>query len=306
MKTLQFTSLVSLLDHYDTEQKCLDALIEQRWHGKIVCPHCRVEGKVWTTNIGYRCARKECNKKFTATVGTIFESSKISLRLWFAAIYVVTSHRKGISSMQLGRDLKITQKSAWFLLARIREMLRDKSPTPFTGVVEADETYVGGKTHNKHASKRTKNAKGRSLKDKAAVLGIAERNGRVRAFHVLSTAASVVTPIIQDNVHPDARIMTDEWEAYRLLHNVYSHEFVRHGQKEFVRGECYTNTIEGFWSQLKRQIYGIHHFVTAKHLQRYCNEAAWRWNERRTIDPERLPLALSMCTGRLKYATLIQ
>lgn len=162
--TSQFNSLLQVLDFFKDEETCKKYLANQRWSLGVTCPHCGSE-KVYTTNRGFKCGNKECHKKFTVISGTIFENTKIGLRTWFAAMYLCTAHKKGISSLQLSRDLNITQKTAWFLLHRIREMLSENAPELLEGTVEVDETYVGGKNKNRHNNKKKKDGE----KDKTAV-----------------------------------------------------------------------------------------------------------------------------------------
>jgi len=172
-----FKTLVQLLDFFKDEETCKQYLEQQRWSGNPACPFCGVINP-YKTNRGFKCRDKACHKKFTVTVGTIYENSKVGLRTWFAAIYLCTSSKKGISSLQLSRQLGTTQKTAWFVLHRIREMLRAKAPHMLNNTVQVDETYIGGLEKNKHKSKRNKNAQGRSDK-KAAVFGLLETNGKV-------------------------------------------------------------------------------------------------------------------------------
>ncbi|MEZ0004915.1 transposase-like protein [Flavobacterium sp. 28YEA47A] len=299
-----FDSLFQLLDHFTTEEICEEHLAVIRWNGEAVCPYCestRVNALKGKTK-RYKCY--ECRKQFGVKVGTIFHDSKISLRKWFVAIYLVTSHKKGISSHQLARDLKITQKSAWFVLQRIRETYSPQAGT-FSNEVEIDETYIGGKEKNKHASKQVKGTQGRSIKTKSPVLGILERSGKVYAVPVKDTKADTILPIMVAKVDSGATVYTDEYRAYSSLHKSFNHDFVRHSANEYVSGSVHTNNIENFWSLLKRGLDGIYHHVSDKHLGRYVNEFTFRYNNRGLSEGSKFDVALAIgTTKRLKYKTL--
>lgn len=298
-----FDSLFQLLDYFTTEEKCEAHLAAIRWNGEPVCPYCE-STKVNTlkgATARYKCYG--CRKQFSVKVGTIFHDSKLSLRKWFVAIYLVTAHKKGISSHQLGRDLNITQKAAWHVLQRIREVYNENAEK-FTNVVEVDETFIGGKEGNKHADKKTKGAQGGS--NQTPVLGILERNGKVYATPVVNRQAKTLVPIMVDKVEAGATIYTDEHRSYRSLHQNFTHSFVCHNAKEYVRGEVHTNGIENFWSLLKRGIDGIYHQVSDKHLERYVNEFTFRYNNRNLSEGSKFDVALANGTNkRLSYKELV-
>jgi len=300
----QFKNLIELFDYFKDDDTCKQFLAEQRWGKNVTCPHCG-HNKVYVTNRGYKCAAKTCYKKFSATVGTVYENSKVPLRTWFAAMYLVTAHKKGISSLQLSRDLGITQKTAWFVLHRVREMVKIKAPNKLRNVVEVDETYVGGKNKNRHADKKILHSQGRSAKDKTPVLGAMQRGGVVHTFVVKDTSGATLKPILDNVVKQGSVMVTDEWRSYDCLNKDYYHVVINHQQEEYVRGAFHTNSIEGFWSLLKRGIYGIYHNVSPKHLQRYCEEFSYRYNTRDIKDSERFEFTVANCEGRLKYADLI-
>lgn len=306
----KFKSLLQVLDYFKSEETCIAYLANSRWGDSPACPHCGTVG-AYVTNRGFKCKSKECHKKFTVTTGTIFESTKISLRTWFAAMYLCTAHKKGISSLQLHRDLNITQKTAWFVLHRIREMLNSNQETDkLNGIVEIDETYVGGALKNKSNAKRRamRAENGQWVDAKTGVLAIVERGGNIRTKMLTSThpGSEYVQDIIRSNVHTDATIVTDSSPIYHSLKRNYSHETVNHVQHEYVRGIAHTNTVEGFFGQLKRGIIGIYHQVSPKHLHRYCDEFSYRWNTRKISDVNRFEDAIKNINNvRLTYSKLI-
>jgi transposase-like protein len=285
------------------------AYVEARvWANGRVCPHCGVfdrsgplKGK--TNRIGlYKCYA--CRKPFTVKVGTIFEGSHIQIRDWLVAMYLMSSSKKGISSNQLHRTLGITLKSAWFLSHRIREAMREgKLPGGLGGegkFVEADETYVGGKAKNRAYAEK--------LPRHEPVVALVERKGRVASFHVPVVNATNMKPIIKEQISDKSHLRTDESAVYLEPGKSFaSHEVVNHSAKEYVRGDAYTNTVEGYFSILKRGIYGVYHHVSEAHLKRYLAEFDFRYNERIALgidDVERTDRVIRGVTGkRLTYRT---
>ncbi|WP_286755288.1 IS1595 family transposase [Roseivirga sp. UBA838] len=301
---MNFKSIIQFTQYFNTDDKCREFLEEQRWGDTPACPHCGSTNvvKFKTDNKTYKCREKVCRKKFTVTVGTMYENTKIPLTKWFLATYILSVHSKGISSLQLAEWLNVTQKTAWFLTHRIREMLADNAPELLNEVVEIDETYVGGKISNKHVSKRKQY---KANDNKTMVIGAVQREGKVKTKVIPNADVENIQNAVVEFVEPNSTMYTDESRAYNKVKDNYKHDTVRHRSKEYVRGDVHTNTIEGFWSVLKRQIHGIHHFVSPKHLQRYCNESSYRYNTRGLEQDERFADVVSRCNGRLTYKSLI-
>lgn len=304
---MDFKSLPQLLDFFKDEKTCIEYYENIRWAGNPVCPHCGTANP-YKTNRGYKCGNNECYKKFTVKVGTIFENSKIPFRIWFAAIYLCTVHKKGISSVQLSIDLDITQKTGWFVLHRVREMLKQDAPQMLGGegkTLESDSTYLGGKEKNKHASKKKYTEDGKLIENKKVILGLIERNGKVILKHIPSESTAHMTQFVQKYAPKGSTIFTDEHKGYKGLGKIYTHDTVNHSLKVYCVGNVHTNTIENFWSVLKRGIYGIYHQVSEKHLNRYLNEYASRFNARLELPQERIENFLLKSEQRLTYKNLI-
>jgi transposase-like protein len=297
----QFNSLTDLMVAFAEPQAAIDHFTAIRWKSGQFCPHCGHD-KIYSLkrkNI-YRCA--QCKTNFSITVGTIFENTKLPLRVWFGAIWLLTNHPKGIASTTLAADLNITQKSAWFVLHRLRHAARTGSfNAPLTGKVEIDETFIGGKSTNLHGRRR-----GKGHNHMPVVIGAVERDGGTVARVIPSVARKELHEFIYDVVSPDAEMLaTDAWPGYSGLIGYDNHQVVNHKQGEYRRGDVHTNSIESVWALLKRQIVGTHHWVSPKHLQRYVDEMTYRMNRRSMTAAERVNALFSFVEGRLTYKALI-
>jgi len=303
MKT--FKSILEFQKEFSSEEKCREYLEQQRWNGTPACPFCgSLNVHRFPNGRIFKCREKQCRNKFSVTVGTIYENTKIPLTKWFLATYILSVHSKGISSLQLATWLGVTQKTAWHLNHRIRVMLTDKAPELLDGIVEVDETYVGGSLKNIHAKKKEA-LKG--LDNKTMVFGAIQRNGKLRTKVIPQTNIENISKAIEEFVAPNSFMVSDEHHAYNKVGEKYNHRKVNHRDKEYVRKDdilVHTNNIEGYWNILKKQIDGIHHSVSPKHLQRYCNESAFRFNHKESFQDERFADALANCRGSLKYKTL--
>lgn len=298
-----FNSILDLLKTFSTEQICINHLEELRWNGSVTSPF-DPTSKVYTCKDNkYRC--KNTGKYFNVRTATLFDNTKVPLQKWFLAIWLVTSHKKGISSIQLSKDIDVTQKTAWFMLQRIRNCFGFDNEGELDNQVEVDETFVGGKNKNRHESKKVELSQGRSVKDKTPVVGMVERGGKLIAKQVEDTKLETLTREITKRVNKSASVFTDEWLGYNAISRIYDHKVIKHNASEYVNGQIYTNTIEGFWSLLKRGIFGIYHFTSKKHLQKYVDEFVFRYNTRNFAEPQRFNMLLANTEFRLTYKELI-
>lgn len=304
MKALvKFKSLFDLLRVFSTEKKCIDYLETIRWSNGIVSPFDPSSKVYKCKGINYRC--KNTGKYFNVKTGTLFENTNIPMQKWFMVIWIVASYKKGVSSVQMSKDIGVTQKTAWFMLQRIRTSLNMNNEVKMFGEVEIDETYIGGLEPNKHDSKKKEGTQGRSTKTKVPVLGMVERGGRLIANVVENTTVNIITPAVTKVVDETATVYTDEWYGYKGIDRIYNHLYVKHKEREFVSGRIYTNNIEGFWGILKRGIVGIYHSTSKKHLQRYVDEFVFRYNTRQDDENARFVSLLQRIDTRITYAKLI-
>ena len=265
-------------------RKHLEAI---RWPDGPVCPHCgclerahRIKGKSARPGLWF-CG--DCRKQFSVTVGTLFERSHIPLHKWLLAVHLLTSSKKGMSAHQLHRMLGVTYKTAWFMAHRIREAMRpnsDAGPLGGVGKIVEAETYIGGKEKNKRRSKRSKRTSAIGGQGKEIVFSLIERGGHVRSHHVPYVSAKTLRPVLVARVDRESALMTDDAGQYRIVGPEFArHESVNHGIGEYVRGDAYTNTVEGYFSILKRGISGVYHHVSQQHLKRYLAEFDFRYSE---------------------------
>lgn len=294
VKKLSFEERQAIFADADKARAYLESV---RWPEGTICPHCggteayKITGESVRKGL-WKC--KKCRCQFTVTVGTIFQGSHIPLNKWLYAIYLMCESKKGISSNQLHKDLGVTYKSAWFMTHRVRQAMSNAPLTMFDGLVEADETYIGGKTKG--------GKRGRGAEKKTPVFALIARSGQARSFHVDNVRKRTLRGLIVDNVEEIAHIMTDSFLSYRGLDEGFAgHSFVDHS-KEYVRGIVHTNFAESFFSLLKRGIFGTFHHISRHHLQRYLHEFDFRWNRRDDKDGQRMNDVLRQAIGqRLLY-----
>lgn len=304
----QFKNLIEATQYFSDKQTCIDYLTKMRWNGKITCAHCNHD-KVYElkgANKRYKCAK--CRKQFSAIKGTIFENSPIPLQKWFVSMYIISAHKKGISSCQLAKNLGVTQKTAWFMGQRIRyaAKMRTICKAEFDTIVECDETYVGGKMKNKHVSVRIKahEENASHVDNKVCVMGYVERDGYLK-LEVAKKTETLKEHVVR-NVAPQAVVFTDGFIAYKGLDKVFeAHETVDHKSNEYVRGIVHTNNIECVFSHFKRMVLGTYHQISPKHLERYIDEFEFRYNSRKVKDAERFENLVSLVNTRLTYKSLI-
>ena len=306
-------NLIDVTKRFATDDTCLDFLETLRWPDGVRCPRC--DGQKVS-----RITRKKQNKnrrarlfqclvckgfQFSVTAGTIFADSHLPLSKWFLAIGLMVNAKKGLSAKQMQRDLGVGYQTAWYLCHRIRKAMEEGDPPKFTGIVEVDETYVGGKARNMHADVRKRKITGTGGIDKTPVFGIMQRGGRVEAYSIPNIKKAVLVGKIKDRVSTEAEmVVSDELKSYNPLSKTYRHKVINH-IREWARGNIHTNSMENFWSLFKRGLMGSYHKVSVKHLPRYLAEFTYRFNYRKLPDLFTFTLANLLNRKALPYRDVV-
>jgi transposase-like protein len=296
-------TLMEAIQYFADPLTCIQFFAGLRWeNGEAQCPRCQSKRVSFlTTRLMWKCL--DCKKQFSIKVGTIFEDSAIGLDKWLCAMFLIANCKNGVSSYEVARDLGVTQRTGWFMLQRIRHAMHTGTFNKLSGQIEADETFIGGKARNMHASKRAKKITGTGGKDKTAVMGILERGGKVRVKVVGNTKKKTLQSEIREHVLAGSAIFTDALKSYEGL-DEFQHEVVDHAV-EYVRGEVHTNGLENFWSLVKRGLSGTYISVEPFHLFRYIDKQAFSYNQRHTTDANRFVQLCSNVAGkRLDWNTL--
>jgi transposase-like protein len=300
-------SLQEAIVYFSNPDNCIDYIAIRRWPNGVICPGCK--GTKVSFNASrrtWKCGSHHPKREFSVKVGTIYEDSPISLDKWLTATWMLTNCKNGVSSYEIARDVRVTQKSAWFMLQRIRLAMQDDFfGSKLGGEVEVDETFIGGKARNMHVSERKRRITGTGTKDKTAVMGILERGGKVRASVVPSRRKTVLQEEVRKHVNAGAALYSDALMSYDGLARDYAHQVVDHAT-QYVDGRVHTNGLENFWSLLKRGISGTYVSVEPFHLHRYLDEQMFRFNNRKELDDAgRFDLAVRQIVGkRITFAQL--
>ncbi len=285
--------------YFSEPDNCLEYLASKRWPNGVVCPACgsdRVKfnpaRRVW------QCSSHHAKRQFSVKVGTVFEDSAIGLDKWLVAVWMLTNCKNGISSYEVARDLGVTQKTAWFMLHRIRLSLQDETGGKLGGEVEADETYIGGLSRNMHRNKRAKKISGTGGMGKVAVMGLLKRHGKVKTSVLPDVQRETLHGKVRDHVEPGSQVFTDAWAGYNELDAEYIHSVIDHAEA-YAKENVHTNGLENYWSLLKRGIRGTYVSVEPFHLFRYLDEQAFRFNNRQYLnDCDRFNMAVSETIGK--------
>jgi transposase-like protein len=301
-------TLQEAIVYFSDQENCLSYLVARRpeWKEGVVCPVCG------STKVGFlkkqlrwQCSARHPKRQFSVKVGTIFEDSPLGLEKWLPAMWLILNCKNGISSCEIARALGVTQKTAWFMLHRIRLAQQGKQGGKLAGEVEVDETFIGGKTRNMHKDKKARVITGTGGKDKTIVMGMLERGGNVRAIVLDDRKKKTLQANLKEHVEAGAAIFTDELKSYDGLEDNFQHQVINHAV-EYVNGNVHTNAMENFWSLLKRGLHGTYISVEPFHLFRYIDEQAFRFNDRKMTDAERFDIGVREIVGKRRtYAELI-
>lgn len=298
-------TLQQAIRYFADPQRCLDFVVALRWPNGSTCPRCQSpEHRFIKTRSLWEC--KSCRKQYSVKVGTIFEDSAVSLDKWLCAIWMIVNAKNGVSSYEVARSLGVTQKTAWFMMHRIRLALQKGSlDRKLIGEVEVDETYIGGEARNMHVDKRIKLRRNEGFFRKAVVVGMLERKGEVRTAMLARASGKLLETAIKEHVVPGSVLYSDQWRGYQQVGQDYAHNVINHAET-YVKGNVHTNSIENFWSLLKRGIKGTYVSVEPFHLFRYLDEQSFRFNTRKDNDQGRFMSAVSSVSGkRVMYEQLI-
>jgi transposase-like protein len=290
--------LMSAIRHYSNPQTCIDEVAAVKWpKGEAVCPRCESKNAAYlSTRLIWKC--RDCKKQFSVKVGTIFEDSPVGLDKWLCAMWMMANCKNGVSSYEIGKALEVTQKTAWFMMHRIRYATHTGSIDKMSGTIEADETFIGGAARFMHKHRREQKVHGRGPGGKEIVFGLLERKtGKVRVHHVETRRKDELCEIVRKDVRKGSEVMTDELLSYDGLDSEYAHKVINHAEK-YVDGNVHTNRMENFWSLLKRSIKGTYVSVEPFHLFRYLDEQSFRYNERELTDAERFHKVLGSVAGK--------
>lgn len=301
-------TLIEAIRYFADLDVCTEFVAKLRWaDGQPVCPKCAEVGNAYYLESRriWKCKNRSCAKQFSVKVGTIFEDSPLGLDKWLPAVWLIANSKNGISSHELGRALGVTQKSAWFMLHRIRLAMSVGSFDKFDGIVEVDETYIGGLSKNMHAAKRREKITGGGGVDKTIVVGALQRGGKVTAQIIPDVKGATLTEFIRNNVVEDSTVFTDSFSSYSKVRYHFEHGMVDHKLGQYVDGIIHTNGIENFWALLKRSIKGTYISVATEHVLRYVDERVFAFNNCKDTDFGRFQLALDGIVGqRMTYAEL--
>jgi transposase-like protein len=303
-------TLIEAIRYYSDQDVCLKVAVKHRWPDGVICPTCGSrEVSFLTSRRLFQCKHKHPKRQFSVKVGTIFEDSPIGLDKWLPALWMIANDKNGISSYEVHRALGVTQKTAWFMLQRIRLAMQTDTFHKLAGEIEIDETFIGGKARYMHKAKRAERVKGGGTVGKTAVMGLLERHGpdghsRVRGSIVANTKRRTLAPAVEQQVELGSEVFTDALKSYDKLDGSYVHQVIDHAES-YARGKVHTNGLENFWSLLKRAIKGTYVSVEPFHLFRYLDEETFRFNTRKGNDAERFKKVAGQVVGRrLTYRNL--